>query len=508
MILDEKKLNRQKLCFTRWLENLKISIVKAGIIQAVTGFGKTFIAIMTILDMNTRHPDRTTIVVVPTTKLKDDWTRNKQVFNDDGELIEDFGHILKHNLQNVQVFVVNTYTKYAEWECDLLILDEAHHYAGIDAKFFSTVIKITKYRFGMGLSATIDAKQKMFFEQEGWTIVDTIDEIEAEREGYTSTSITYNLGIPLSGKDKEFNEKINEEFKFYFKKFEHKFELVRACNIGDKAYMSVRDGDINLGSKSGKEWREWWAKKNGWDGHASHPYSPDNLSKYAAQAMFKMRKRKTVWQNSPTKLIFIKQLVEKFSRLKTITFCETSDFADQIAELFPKKALAYHTNLVTLAIKGDEVIRNPSKEDQKVLKKKGFVVKGKTVLKREAIEKFQDPHGTVTLLSTVRALDEGFDVKKIEFVLMVAYNSTRRQDTQRSGRGKRVDYENLGKKTLIVNLYMKGTQEEKWLRAKQVGKRLVRWVDSVDEISINQTISLGYGPRPETLEDKVHTTET
>jgi len=498
MKLDPKKTKRQKLCFQRWLDNLKVSIVKAGIIIGATGFGKTFIAIMTIIDMNNRHPDRTTIVVVPTTKLKDDWTRTKQVVNDEGEVIADYGHIVKHNLLNVQVFVVNTYTQFVDWKCDLLILDEAHHYASIDSKFFSKVIDITKYRFGMGLSATISDKQREFFESNNWNIVDTVDEEECEREGFTSSSITYNLGIPLSPRDKEFNEAINDTFKYYFKKFDYEFELVRACNIGDNAYMYVRSkAGVNWGNKTGKQWREWWANRNKWNGQADHPYSPQNISKYAAQAMFTMRKRKDMWQNMPSKLDYIRALVDKFSHLKTIVFSETSEFADKVADLFPEKALPYHTNLATLAIRGKEILKEPSADQKKQLRKVGFIIKGKTVRQREAIEKFQDPNSEIKIISTVRALDEGFDVKKIEFVLQAAYNSTGRQDTQRNGRGKRIDYDNLDKKTLIVNLYMIGTQEEKWLRAKQAGKRMIRWVTSIEEITM-KTVNLYAGPPIET----------
>lgn len=504
MKLDPKKTARQKLCFQRWLDNLKTSTVKAGVIIGATGFGKTFIAIMAILDMNQRHPDRNTVVVVPTTKLKDDWTREKQVFNEQGELVEDFGHIKKHGLINVQVLVVNTYTKYLDWTCDFLILDEAHHYAGINSKYFSTVIKITKYRFGLALSATIDKKQQEYLEELGWNIVDTVDEEECEQEGFTSSSITYNLGIPLSPNDKKFNEDINETFKYYFNKFDFEFEICRACNVGDNVpvFAKTKTG-TNLGCKTGKQWREWWATRKNWDGKADHSYSPQNISKYAAQAMYTMRRRKDMWQNMPSKLEYIKELCEKFSYLKTIVFSETSDFADKVAELFPGKALPYHTNLLTLAVRESttgvssitekKIIGSITPEEKRKLKAEGFQIKGKKVLQREAIELFQDPSSQIKIISTVRALDEGFDVKKIEFVLQAAYNSTERQDTQRNGRGKRIDYDNLDKKTLIVNLYMIGTQEEKWLRAKQASKRMIRWVTSIDEINL-KTISLYGGP--------------
>ncbi len=484
MQYNQKKLDRQKLAFSRWLANLAISPAKAGIIEAGTGFGKTFILIMTILDMNNRHPERTSIIIVPTTKLKDDWVRTKQVFNEAGELIEDFGHILKHKLLNVRVFVINTYVTYQEWECDLLGIDEIHRVASKDAALFSTVIKRTKYRFGQGLTATLDEAQKEFLASLGWNVVDTISEEECEREGFTSSSIVYNLGIPLSPEDKQYNDKVNEDFKYYFGKFDHEFELVKACNARDNVYMFVKTrAGTNLGRQTGKEWRLWLAKKKNWDGGSNHPYSPQNIAKYAAQGMSIMRKRKDKWQNMPSKLKYVKLIVNMFPDTKTIVFSESSDFADKVVELFPEKCLAYHTNLITLATLGTEVVKEPTKEQSKELRKRGFKIKGLTLRKREAIQLFQDPTSGIWVISAVKALDEGMDIQTIKLVIQCAYSGKSRQDTQRNGRGKRIDYDDLGKTTIIVNLYMIGTQEAKWLKLKQSGKRMIREITDVNQIT-------------------------
>lgn len=497
MVIDKKKLDRQTIGFKKWLENLKTSIAKAGIVQWATGVGKTFLAVMVIKDMNDRHPDRTTIVVVPTMKLKDDWTGYWSK-NKDGTKTWIKGHIEIHSLKQISIFVINTYTSYTSWTCDLLVIDEIHHALSLESKFFSTVIAITKYRFGLGLTATLNEKQIELAESLGWNIVDTITDIEAEREGFITNSITYNLAIKLSEADMKFNNDINENFKYYFGKFNFEFELMRACSIGDNAKLPVRlNNKTYLGTKTGREWREYAGRKKGWDGSYNHTYSPESMMKYAAQGMYTMGKRKTVWQNIPSKFYYIKQLVEKFSYLKTIVFSETSDFADKVVDLFPEKAVAYHSNLVTIAIKGSDIVKEPKVKDKPLLKASGYVIKGKTVLKKEAIEKFIDSESNINVLSAVRALDEGMDIPKIEFLIKAAYNSTVKQGVQRDGRGKRIDYDNLDKKTLIVNLYCPDTPEEKWLRAAQSGGRLVRWVTDVSEINLNQSVSL-YVPRNST----------
>lgn len=501
MKVDEKKDARQRVCVNKILEGFKQPIVvnnraiKASILEAATGFGKTRVAVLVIQDMNTRHPDRETIVVVPNLKLYEDWTRDKQVFDDKNNLILDFGHIIKHNLINIRVFVVNTYTLYKDWVTDLLVIDEIHRVANEDSEFFSTTIAITNYKWGIGLSASLSEKQKLYLKEQGWKVIDTVSVSEAERDGYISNSTVYNLAVPLSPMDEEYVNEIDTKFKQYFSKFGHEFELVRACNVGDnvKVLARLRNG-ANLGYKTGKEWREWYAKKMNWDGTPDHLYSPKNISKNASLTMYYMGKRKTKLQNLPSKLYYIEQLLDKFSNLKTIIFSESSEFANKVAALRPDTCLPYHTKLGTIAVKGKEVIEVANREESKILKDKGYTIKGKTVRKREILELFQDKNSKITQLSTVRAVDEGVDVPETEFILQAAYSSTTRQDTQRNGRGKRINYKNLNKVTLIVNLYIPNSQEEKWLKTKQSeDNSSVIWVTSVDEISLTKTISL-YAP--------------
>jgi superfamily II DNA or RNA helicase len=305
------------------------------------------------------------------------------------------------------------------------------------------------------------------------------------------------LAIPLSVADEVFNKEIDEKFKTMFRRFDNEFELMKACQVGDAVPVSVTLRDKTyLGKKTGKQWRDWLAHKKGWDQTADHPFSPTNIQRSAAMGMMYMRKRKAKWQNMPSKLYYIEEIIKKFSNLKMIIFSETSEFADKIAAMFPASCLAYHTNLSTLAVKGDEVVEISGRDQLAKFRKEGYTIKGKVVRKREAIQLFVDPTSGINQISTVKALDEGADVPKIEIGVQTAYSSKERQDTQRTGRTKRIDYDNLSKKALNINLYMKGTQEEKWLRAKQIGRRGIRYVDSVDQISINHKISF-YAPQNE-----------
>lgn len=488
MNLDPKRLERQRTGFGKWRDGKAVNNILRmawGIITAVTGFGKTYILIMAIKYMNQAHPDRDTIVVVPTTKLLQDWIG---YVNSDKVKVP--GHIEIHNLTNVRVFVVNTFVKYKDWKCDLLGLDECHHYANEDSQFFSTILEITKCRFLLAMSATLSRKQEEFFLKYNIPVVDNIDEVEAQRNGYIAPSIIYNLGIPLSDADKEFNDEINEKFKFYFSRFNHEFDLVKACNGRKGIPISVRlkDGK-NLGKRTPEEWIKELARVNHYDGSPTHPYSPELIARNAAQCMNIIGKRRDKWQNFPSKLDVAVKILNRFP-LKTICFSETSAFADKLTAKLGDIAVSYHTNLLTVGIKDGKVVEIGNKHEKEDLKAMGYVILGTAKRKKAALDAFIDPLNKVRVLSTVKALDEGVDIPSIECALQLAYTSTARQNVQRNGRAGRIDYENLDKKALIINLYMMGTQEEKWLKEKQKGSKSAIWVESIEQINPTRTLNL------------------
>lgn len=484
MNVDPVRLQRQELAFNRWRAGKAVNnVIRAavGIITAVTGFGKTYILILAIRYMNKRYPDRNAIVVVPTTKLLEDWMGTK----------ERKGHIQNFGLLNVKVFVVNTFVKYKDWETDLLGLDECHRYSNEDAQYFSTILKITKYRFLLAMSATLSGRQEEFFLRHGIPVVDIIDDAEAQRNGYVAPSIVYNLGITLTQEDAKFSEEIDKKFRSYFARFNHEFDLVKACNGKKDVPISVRlKNGTYLGKRTPREWIAELGRMNGYDGTPGHPYSPQNIARNAAQCMFAIRERKNKWQNAPAKLEVACQIINRFP-VKTITFAETADFADQLAAKLPGIAVAYHSRLKTIGIKDGEIVESENREESSDLKDQGYKVIGPTKRKTLALQQFEDKTSSIRVLSTVKAMDEGVDIPSIELVLMLAYSSVARQDIQRKGRGARIDYENLNKQTLVINLYMMGTQEEKWLKEKQKGGKSVIWVTSIDQINPNRMISLG-----------------
>ena len=67
---------RQELCVDNWIR----AGGRAAIVGS-TGFGKTRVAILAIKRVLTKYPDFKTLVVVPSTNLKDQWEENLRQWN-------------------------------------------------------------------------------------------------------------------------------------------------------------------------------------------------------------------------------------------------------------------------------------------------------------------------------------------------------------------------------------------------------------------------------------------
>ena len=124
-------------------------------------------AVLIIQDMNKARPDDTTLVIVPTRYLLDQWK----------------DEIKKHDLKNVSVMVINTGVKSMR-QTDLLILDEIHNYA---SDVFKGIFSLTHYHYILGLTATLERSDKKHYIIENeCPVVDTISMKESLAMGYVS----------------------------------------------------------------------------------------------------------------------------------------------------------------------------------------------------------------------------------------------------------------------------------------------------------------------------------
>lgn len=462
MVIDEKKLERQKGQVQRWIsEGAQASLA------AVTGYGKTYVAILAIQRLHTKYPKERVDVVVPTLTLKDDWTNSLT------------GHIHKHKLQNIEVFVVNTYCKFGRRQVGLLVLDEIHRYASEEfIKVFEAagckkkIERVQSDPYILGLSATmerLDGKHTLL--EEYCPVFDTVTMEEARREGYISNYKAYNLGLELSKEDREEYEKWHNIFNNSFGKFSHNFDLAMACAKGKDV-----KSEVNGQWATTREWQQWWSREQGYELGGDDFWSPQKIATYAQQFVSAMRNRKTFIYRASVKREATRELVAKFP-VKTMVFSEDCEFADKVTEDLGEICKSYHNKISGYITR----IESISAKGQISYKNKRVSA---AHAKKDIIISFKSSDG-IRVISTVRTLNEGFDYAGVRLSIKASYNSSKTARIQRDGRPTRTDYDDLDKTAIIVNLYIIDSQEEKWLRENQRGQKGILWVTSIDQITAN-----------------------
>jgi superfamily II DNA or RNA helicase len=456
-IIDTTRLKRQLEIRDAWI------LAKAcGTVEAATGFGKSYLAILCLLRMLEKDPDRSCIIVVPTIPLKDQWEEE----------------LKEHKIKNAKVLVINTLVlRNTVLKADLLILDEIHRYASGE---FVKLFDLVDYRWILGLTATLnrlDGKHTLL--EAKAPVIATVSQEEAKKSGYISQFKEYNLGVELEKADRVKLDELNKQFHFYFGKFGHDFNVAMYCTT-----------------------------KKGSEGYAlEHGLEAKKVAMEANRFNFYMRQRKEFLYKALCKLKITKEILQKFP-LKTVTFSESTDFADNLTNILGSSATCYHSKLTTQVRYKGLIIAKAEKVDGKVkfrlladdqlydyktIKSKFPSCKkvGTKELKREAIQSFADNRTKISVINTAKALDQGFNVEDIELAIITSSTTNPTQHIQRVGRAvRRYTYKDgTVKIPYIVNVYIKDSQDEKWLKARQTNPKTrkplnpdVQWISSVDQI--------------------------
>lgn len=423
-----------------------------GVLEWFTGVGKTWGFYKCYLKIKAKNPSAIINVVVPTRNLLDDWERVKPIKDSSGKIIKDVGHIKRWNLQNVKVYVLNGYVTKHQF-CHVLVVDEIHHILGKDSMLFNKCIDVTSHDFFLGLSATLTKEEKEFLASKKIEVVHSISKQKAKDLGLVAKTIEFNVAIKLTPTEQEEYDKYSLQHdrnqRFFVLDDEFRFD------IANKAIKNIK-----LCNKIAAH--RGWGESMGYD----HEDSPTNIKKAAFMWHQGMSKRKAIVNKAANKIKAILYLVEKFDKSKTITFSENNDFVDAITRAInthfghPYPARSYHSSLT-----GE--IRHIGGISTKI---------GKDRLKKETLMLFYSEK--VRILNTAKSLDEGADIPAIELAIVSSGSGKVRQQTQREGRAIRFVF---GKTAMIVNLYIPNTQDEVWLKSRQISNT-VYWVDSVEQV--------------------------
>ena len=148
-----------------------------------------------------------------------------------------------------------------------------------------------------------------------------------------------------------------------------------------------------------------------------------------------LRKRKSICQNNSNKITATKQIIDSLSNRNGLIFSATTEFAESLQDVLGDICMTFHSKI--------------KRKEQEMI-----------------VKKFKDKRTKVKFLSSVQALNEGFNVPDCSLAIIAGSTSTKRTFIQQLGRVVR---QQPDKEAIIINLYTPGTQEEVWMRKRLEG---------------------------------------
>lgn len=148
-----------------------------------------------------------------------------------------------------------------------------------------------------------------------------------------------------------------------------------------------------------------------------------------------MRKRKNICQNNENKISATKQIIDIFPERNGLIFSATTEFAESLQNELGDICMTFHSKI--------------KRKDQELI-----------------VKKFKDKRTKIRFLSSVQALNEGFNVPDCSLAIIAGSTSTKRTFIQQLGRVVRKQPD---KEAIIINLYTPGSQEEVWMRKRLEG---------------------------------------
>jgi superfamily II DNA or RNA helicase len=201
-----------------------------GIVVAVTGSGKTRIALESIKEIRRR-----TLIVVPTIALMNQW---KDELSTIGVKKEDIGlyYGIVKNKQKVTIAVINSVyeEKNLGKEFSFLVLDEVHR---LGANEFSKLLLNNKFEYALGLTATLertDGKHDVIKQCVGDVIYEYRTD-NAVRDNLLNEFDIVNYGLDLPQKEKEYLARLDSDIKVGMGKFDNDMnKVVMAISKGNR----------------------------------------------------------------------------------------------------------------------------------------------------------------------------------------------------------------------------------------------------------------------------------
>ncbi len=193
-------------------------------------------------------------------------------------------------------------------------------------------------------------------------------------------------------------------------------------------------------NKANNAFRHFAAKlghgANAFKNATSYLKSSDKVLQGQAGAYYNaLRKRKNLCQNNENKILATKQIIDSLPGRNGLIFSATTEFAESLQDCLGDMCMTFHSKI--------------KRKEQELI-----------------VKKFKDKRTKVKFLSSVQALNEGFNVPDCSLAIIAGSTSTKRTFIQQLGRVVRKQPD---KEAIIINLYTPGTQEEVWMKKRLEG---------------------------------------
>ncbi|MBW6492427.1 MAG: DEAD/DEAH box helicase [Lentimicrobium sp.] len=386
---------------------------RRGVVEAVTGTGKTAVGIMAAADAVARGVS--VVVLVPGVELLEQW--HKTLRNDLPDL--DIGKrcagekdtIYSHHIVVVTVQTAMNHNMLPEGENGLLIADEVHRYG---SPAYSRSLK-ENFQERLGLTATFDRNDEgiekvllPYFSSEirgsksVRNVIQGCGYARGLQEGILAPFRVGLIGLELSPDDQE---------EYFF--LEDSLRKKRRQLIEDYGCPAEPFGEFMLAVQK-----------------LSEGGNEDKYATVAARQYLKhFRKRRDLLSDNSIKIQALEKLVPLFFIAeKALIFTETKEASIQSAELLSQNnllALDYGSHL-------------------------------NKVERKERLAEFAS--GNIKILSAPKCLDEGIDVAEADLGVILSASQTKRQMIQRMGRIIRPKRD--GRPATFIILYFRYTSED------------------------------------------------
>lgn len=276
-------------------------------------------------------------------------------------------------------------------------------------------------------------------------VLDEIHRYAAEsfRTIFTNVTSKYILGLTAT---LEREDNFHEIILSYLEVFD-KITVDEALDNGWIAPYKVYNIPVALSANEQIEYNKannsfkHFAAKLGHGGQAfqnatAYLKSSDKALQGQAGAYYNsLRKRKNLCQNNENKINATKRIIDCLNNRNGLIFSATTEFAEKLQDTLGDICMTFHSKI--------------KRKEQEMI-----------------VKRFKDKRTKVKFLSSVQALNEGFNVPDCSLAIIAGSTSTKRTFIQQLGRVVR---QQPDKEAIIINLYTPGSQEEVWMKKRLDG---------------------------------------